>query len=198
MSAISFWIWPSLNGDSSSAGASTREIWRRGRARQRTAAQIVAGHMQERSARGSHDIPASTSPGTCWARRCGSWAQARDHRGPRPTTAARPDSPPGSGSAAGGALRAKQGPAGGQSVRLHTRQVPRFSGVPVQQAGADNVAAAGYDVRTLALSPPRNIVPACVPCWGWLFACYTRVRNVTVIVFDHLFNRRRTRVYGSV
>ena len=40
MSAMSFWIWPSLNGETSSAGASTREICVGRWSRQRTRASI--------------------------------------------------------------------------------------------------------------------------------------------------------------
>lgn len=87
MSEMSFWIWPSLKGESSSAGASTRDIYAA------IADKVVSAWScvsQGKARAGS--LPMSTIPETCSVRRCGSWAQVQGHPGPRPTAAARPAS----------------------------------------------------------------------------------------------------------
>jgi hypothetical protein len=103
MSAMSFWIWPSLNGETSSAGASTREICVGRWSRQRTRGTIsicvqrLARHLAGTNGAVAQRSPACTSPGRFSAHRGASWDQARDpyqHPPSRPPRPPWPFSPP--------------------------------------------------------------------------------------------------------
>ena len=128
MSAMSFWIWPSLNGETSSAGASTREICVGRWSRQRTRASIsicvqrLARHLAGTNGAVAQRSPACTSPGRFSAHRGASWDQARDpyqHPPSRPPRPPWPFSPPAHHAARhwGGVRPGTSGP--GQGPQTH-------------------------------------------------------------------------------